>query len=154
MIIYLCVSQNFTIFICGRMPILPCIYWFYAVYGVMIVFSVYAEFYHCTWSHVLANSSIIYFLYINEYLLYWPYIIHICPYIVRIVLNPHTIKNLLLSRPWSAVQIPDKILVSSQKFWYDVLPPCFLTIWKMSKNNKTWLFYTSHKNVKVSFNQQ
>lgn len=61
---------------------------------------------------------------------------------------------LLLSRPMIVSRIPDKILVSSQEFLSDVLPRIFCPLSKMSRNNKTWLFYTSHKNVKVSFNQQ
>ena len=37
-------------------------------------------------------------------------------------------------------RIPDKILVSSQKFLSDVLPRVFCPLSKMSRNNKTWLF--------------
>lgn len=48
------------------------------------------------------------------------------------------------------IQNPDKIFVSSQKFLSDVRP-VFLPLSKMSNNNKTWLFYTFHKNVKVRF---
>ena len=35
------------------------------------------------------------------------------------------ISCLLLSRPWSAIQIPDKILVSSQKIFVWYTAPCF-----------------------------
>ena len=41
--------------------------------------------------------------------------------------------TIIISSQWSAVQIPDKILVSSQKFLSDVLPQVFAPVKKVKK---------------------